>query len=70
MAKRLPAEAVLILRRRLEQLAPRDPERARLVASVAELYGVTRSTLYRALQGQLRPQAAQRVDKGVPSRRS
>jgi hypothetical protein len=66
VAKRLPAEAVLILRRRLEQLAPRDPERARLVASVAELYGVTRSTLYRALQGQSRPRAAQRVDKGVP----
>jgi hypothetical protein len=57
---------VLILRRRLEQLAPRDPERARLVASVAELYGVTRSTLYRALQGQSRPRAAQRVDKGIP----
>jgi hypothetical protein len=66
VAKRLPAEAVLILRRRLEQLAPRDPERARLVASVAELYGVTRSTLYRALQGQFRPRAAQRVDKGIP----
>ena len=70
MARRPPAEAVLALCRRLDGLAPRDPERARLVAATAALYGVTRSTLYRALQGQLRPQAAQRVDKGVPSRRS
>jgi hypothetical protein len=30
VAKRLPAEAVLTLRRRLEPLAPRDPERSRL----------------------------------------
>ena len=66
MAKRPPAEAVVALHRRLERLAPRDPERARLVASTAELYGITRSTLYRALQGQLRPRAAQRADKGVP----
>ena len=66
MARRLPAEAVVTLRRRLERLAPRDPERARLVASAAELYGITRSTLYRALQGQLRPRAAQRAVKGVP----
>ena len=36
------------------------------MAATAELYGVTRSTLYRALRGQLRPQAAQRVDKGIP----
>jgi len=66
MAKRLPAEAVLALCRRLERLAPRDPERARLVAVTAELYGVTRSTLYRALQSQAHPKAAHRADKGVP----
>jgi hypothetical protein len=66
MAKRLPAEAVLALRRRLERLAPRDPERARLVAATAELYGVTRSTLYRALQSRAHPKAAHRADKGIP----
>jgi hypothetical protein len=66
MAKRLPAEAVLTLRRRLERLAPRDPERARLVASAAELYGLDRSTLYRALRGQRRPKVAHRADKGIP----
>jgi hypothetical protein len=54
------------LRRRLDRLAARDPERSRLMAATAELYGITRSTLYRALRGQLRPQAAQRVDKGIP----
>ena len=55
-SRRPPAEAVAALHRRLERLAPRDPERARLVASTAELYGITRSTLYRALQRRLRPQ--------------
>ena len=66
MARQPPAEAVVALHRRLARLAPRDPERARLVASTAELYGITRSTLYRALQGQLRPRAAQRADTGIP----
>ena len=70
MARRVAAEVLVDLRRRLDRLAPRDPERGRLMTATAELYGITRSTLYRALQGQLRPQAAQRVDKGVPSRRS
>ena len=45
MAKRLPAEAVLTLRRRLEPLAPRDPERSRLLADTARLYGISRAAL-------------------------
>jgi DNA-binding phage protein len=65
VARRPPAEAVGALHRRLARLAPRDPERARLVASTAELYGITRSTLYRALQGQLRPRAAQLTGVGI-----
>ena len=66
MARRPPAEAVGALHRRLARLAPRDPERARLVASTAELYGISRATLYRGLKDQLRPKAVRRGDRGVP----
>ena len=37
----------MALRRRLERLAPRDPERSRLLADTARLYDVSRATLYR-----------------------
>ena len=36
----------MALRRRLERLAPRDPERSRLLADTARLYDVSRATLY------------------------
>jgi hypothetical protein len=36
------------------------------VRSAAELYGVSRPTLYRLLQGLLRPRAAHRADRGRP----
>ena len=46
MAKRVAAEVLVDLRRRLDRLPPRDPERARLVRNAAELYGISRPTLY------------------------
>lgn len=66
MAKRVAAEVLVDLRRRLDRLPPRDPERARLVRNAAELYGISRPTLYRLLQGLLRPRAAHRADRGRP----
>ena len=66
MAKRLPAEAVVTLRRRLEPLPPRDPERSRLLADTARLYGVSRAALYRQLREQGRPRALHRADRGRP----
>ncbi len=66
MAKRLPTEAVVTLRRRLERLAARDPERARLLADTARLYGLSRAALYRQLREPGRPRALHRADRGRP----
>jgi hypothetical protein len=64
--KHLPAEALLDLRRRLDTLAPRSPERRLLMQETAQLYGVSEVTLYRALRLQARPRALRRSDRGEP----
>jgi hypothetical protein len=64
--KQIPAEALLDLRRRLETLPPRSPERRLLMQETAHLYGVAEVTLYRALRFQARPRALWRVDRGEP----
>ena len=50
----IPAEALLDLRRRLDELSPRHRTRRVLVEGTAELFRVSRATVYRALAGQLR----------------
>ena len=62
----IPAEALLDLRRRLDQLPPRHAGRRVLVDGAANLFGVSRATLYRALSGLLRPQGLRRADRGEP----
>jgi len=62
----IPAEALLDLRRRLDELPPRHHDRRILIESTAGLFGVSRSTVYRALSGQLRPMGLRRVDRGEP----
>jgi hypothetical protein len=64
--KAIPREAIVDLRRRLDALAPRSPERRVLVQDIAQLYGVAEVTLYRALRERLRPKALQRSDRGMP----
>ena len=66
----IPAEALLDLRRRMEQLRPRDPGRKVMVANAAQLYGVSRYTIYRALKRQLKPERIYRSDKGKPRKLS
>jgi hypothetical protein len=66
VAKRVAAEVLIDLRRRLDRLAPRDPERGRLVAATAGLHGVSRATLYRQLREDRRPRPAHRADHGRP----
>jgi hypothetical protein len=63
--KTVPAEAIMTLRGRLEQLSPKSPERKELINKTADLYGVSRSTLYRELNNQPRPKAARRSDFGT-----
>lgn len=65
-AGRVPAEALVSLRRRLDAMPARHPERLALLTGTAALYGVSRATLYRALRQQLRPGALRRADRGLP----
>jgi DNA-directed RNA polymerase specialized sigma24 family protein len=62
----IPAEALLDLRRRLDELPPRYRDRRTTIESTAGLFGVSRSTVYRALSRQLRPMGLRRADRGEP----
>ena len=64
--KVIPADSLFQLRQRLDRLPPRSPERAAQVAAVAQLYGVSSTTVYRALQAFPKPHAAHRTDRGTP----
>ena len=69
-SKRLPAEALVALRQRLDALPTRHPERKALLENAASLYGISRATLYRAVQQQWRPRPARRADHGRPRKLS
>lgn len=62
----VPIEALAMLRRRLAALPARHPQRGPLLSSTAELYGVSRATLYRLLRGERRPRDTRRGDRGTP----
>lgn len=64
--KRIPTEALIDLRRRLEILPSRSSERRRITQETAALYGVSEYTLYRVLRASVRPQSLQRSDRGEP----
>ena len=51
---RIPHEALISLRHRLETLPERHPDRQGLIASIAALYGLSRVTLDRGLQRERR----------------
>ncbi|MHB9485469.1 transposase family protein [Pseudomonas amygdali] len=57
---------LLQLRQRLDRLPKKSPERATQVAAIAELYGVSPSTVYRALNLIHKPHAVHRADRGKP----
>jgi len=62
----IPVDSLLHLRQRLDHLPPKSPERAVQVAAVAQVYGVSSTTVYRALQAFPKPRAAHRTDRGTP----
>lgn len=62
----VPTEAVLDLRQRLLQLPSRCAERRQLIQATAQLYGVSESTLYRALRQVSQPHSLRRADYGQP----
>jgi hypothetical protein len=61
----VPIEALATLRRRLAALSPRHPERRRLMEATAQLYAISRATLYRLLRYNRRPKEAYRSDRAV-----
>jgi transposase-like protein len=64
--KAIPTDSLMQLRQRLDRLPKKSPERITQVAAIAELYGVSPSTVYRALNLIHKPHAAHRADHGKP----
>lgn len=64
--KSLPAESLLQLKRRLDSLPLRHGERKEQVTSMADLYGVSPATIYRALRELQKPKPTSRADYGRP----
>jgi hypothetical protein len=62
----VPPEAPVSLRRRMDTLPGRHPDRARMVENAAELYGLSTVTLYRQLRMLHRPHPVRRADRGQP----
>ena len=67
--KVIPVDSLVQLRQRLDRLPPKSPERAAQIAAVAQLYGVSSTTVYRALRALSKPRAAHRADRGKPRQR-
>jgi hypothetical protein len=65
-ASAVPIEALAALRRRLAALSARHPERRRIMESTAQLYAISRATLYRLLREGHHPKDARRADRGRP----
>ncbi|BEM36234.1 hypothetical protein SME06J_49260 (plasmid) [Serratia marcescens] len=64
--KTIPADSLLQLRQRLDRLPPKSPERAAQIAAMAQLYGISATTVYRSLRYVLKPRTAHRGDHGRP----
>lgn len=64
--KQIPSDSLLHLRQRLDRLPRKSPEQTVQVQATTELYGLSASTVYRALKDFLKPRAAHRVDHGIP----
>ncbi len=50
----------------ISRLPPKIPERATQIAAIAQLYGVSAATVYRALHCVLKPRTVYRRDHGIP----
>jgi hypothetical protein len=62
----IPVDSLLQLRQRLDRLPCKSPERVTQVSAVATLYGISTSTVYRALHCLQKPHATHRADYGKP----
>lgn len=64
--KAIPADSLMHLRQRLDRLPHKSHERAAQIAAMAELYGISTTSVYRALHRLQQPHAAHRADYGKP----
>jgi hypothetical protein len=64
MSKKIPEERLGELRRQLELLPARAPERRTLILKFASLYAVSESTVYRSLKANQTPKSLRRSDAG------
>ncbi len=64
--KQIPPDSLLALRHRLDGLPRKSPQRAAQVAAIADMYGVSPATVYRALGGFPVPRVIHRADFGRP----
>jgi hypothetical protein len=62
----MPVDSLLQLRQRLDRLPRKSSERANQVLATAEMYGVSPTTVYRALKRVLQLRSAHRADHGKP----
>jgi len=63
---RIPVETLLALRTRLAGLPPRSAARREEIGRIADLFGVSSSTVYRALKSLHQPKGLRRADRGKP----
>ncbi len=64
--KRLPIESLIMLRNALDALGARSPKRRKLVEDTADFFGVSPSTIRRALREYHQPQSVNRSDYNQP----
>ena len=65
--KEIPIDSLLQLQQRLEHLPPKSSERVKQIVAMAELYGISSSTVYRSLKRHLKPRPAHRADHLNPN---
>ncbi|WP_219723783.1 helix-turn-helix domain-containing protein [Burkholderia sp. WAC0059] len=64
--KSIPPDSLTQLRQQLDRLPHKSPERTAQVVAVAGLYGISTTSVYRALRRFQQPRAAHRADYGKP----
>lgn len=64
--RQIPTDSLLQLRQRLDRLPPKSPERALQITAMGNLYGISTTTVYRALQDFNKPHTVHRADHGIP----
>ena len=66
MAKKIPTEALIILNNQLSSLPARSKERRILIEKMSNVYGISTSGIYRALQKSNSLSLCQRSDYNIP----